>query len=119
MKISGFVLILLILCCFGNTNANPVNLEAEKLIRQLNLFPQDAKSEFMEGLNYQAKNTEKIVEKKFRFPNLIESSTSSSSSSVQDLGHHAGYYKIQHSHAARYNHLSESHSFSLFFFFCF
>ncbi|XP_026440123.1 serine carboxypeptidase-like isoform X2 [Papaver somniferum] len=103
--LSGFVLILFLQCFFGNSNANPVNLEAEKLIRQLNLFPQDAKSEFMEGLNYQAKNTEKIVEKKFRFPNLIESSTSSSSSSssssVQDLGHHAGYYKIQHSHAAR------------------
>ncbi|MCL7021460.1 hypothetical protein MKW94_011535, partial [Papaver nudicaule] len=96
----SFVLVL-VLCCFVNTNeANPLNLEAEKLIHQLNLFPQDAKSEFMEGLNYQAKNsTEQIVEKKFRFPNLIESS--SSSSSVEDLGHHAGYYKIQHSHAAR------------------
>ncbi|KAI3900944.1 hypothetical protein MKW92_015494 [Papaver armeniacum] len=40
-------------------------------------------------------NTQKIVEKKLIFPHLLNSS------SVEDLGHHAGYYRIKNSHAAR------------------
>ncbi|OVA06949.1 Peptidase S10 [Macleaya cordata] len=79
-------------------NAKSPSLQAEKLIRQLNLFPKDATTEVMD--NYYSSAAPKLVEKSFKFPNLIESS-SSSGSSVEDLGHHAGYYRIQHSHAAR------------------
>ncbi|KAL5565792.1 hypothetical protein UlMin_028956 [Ulmus minor] len=66
--------------------------QAEKLISQLNLFPDDdvnvAAHEFPSA-------TEKIVEKRFELPVL------GNGPSVQELGHHAGYYKLPHSQAAR------------------
>ncbi|KAI8007692.1 hypothetical protein LOK49_LG07G00286 [Camellia lanceoleosa] len=37
-----------------------------------------------------------IAEKRFKFPNFADPDVS-----AEDLGHHAGYYTIQHSHAAR------------------
>ncbi|GMP65007.1 hypothetical protein CsSME_00025990 [Camellia sinensis var. sinensis] len=37
----------------------------------------------------------KIVEKRFKFPNFADPDVS-----AEDLGHHAGYYTIQHSYAA-------------------
>ncbi|PRQ58726.1 hypothetical protein RchiOBHm_Chr1g0362451 [Rosa chinensis] len=37
-----------------------------------------------------------IVEKRFTVPNVV----GESGVSVDDLGHHAGYFKIEHSHAA-------------------
>ncbi|KAK7412973.1 hypothetical protein VNO78_04770 [Psophocarpus tetragonolobus] len=67
---------------------------AEKLIRSLNLFPKDPlnvvktydlAASFVPG---------NIVEKKFSF-------LADSGPSVQDLGHHAGYYSLPHSKAAR------------------
>ncbi|OVA17989.1 Peptidase S10 [Macleaya cordata] len=72
------------------SSANFPTTQAEKLIRQLNLFPKDA-----EAVD-ESVVAPKIVEKRFRFPNLADSGVS-----VEDLGHHAGYYKIEHSHAAR------------------
>ncbi|MFS8003611.1 hypothetical protein Hanom_Chr13g01215951 [Helianthus anomalus] len=44
-------------------------------------------------------STFKLVEKRFVFPNFVDSS----GASVEELGHHAGYYKIEHSYAARYD----------------
>ncbi|KAI4322314.1 hypothetical protein L6164_022021 [Bauhinia variegata] len=68
-------------------------IQAEKLIRSLNLFPKDS-------INTQVGDPSsiprKIAEKKFIFPNL-----SASGSSVEELGHHAGYYSLPHSKAAR------------------
>ncbi|XP_057451081.1 serine carboxypeptidase-like [Lotus japonicus] len=68
-------------------------LHAERLIRSLNLFPKDTvnirvddnNDEFVPG---------KIVEKKFSF-------LGDSGPSVEELGHHAGYYSLPHSKAAR------------------
>lgn len=40
-----------------------------------------------------------IVEKRFTFPSLADSE---SGSSVEELGHHAGYYRLPRSKAARY-----------------
>src|ERR1044072_2245805 len=62
---------------------------AQRLIRSLNLFPKDTvnlredfqSAEFVPG---------KIVEKKFSF-------LGDSGPSVEDLGHHAGYYSLPHS----------------------
>ncbi|ESW04313.1 hypothetical protein PHAVU_011G084700 [Phaseolus vulgaris] len=65
---------------------------AERLIRSLNVFPKDSVNitkgdhgGFVPGM---------IVEKKFSF-------LGDSGPSVEDLGHHAGYYSLPHSKAAR------------------
>jgi len=66
---------------------------AQKLIRSFNLFPKypintvkDDPQAFVSG---------RIVEKKFSF-------LADSEPSIQDLGHHAGYYSLPSSKAARY-----------------
>ena len=40
----------------------------------------------------------KLVERKFKFPNFYDPN----GASVEQLGHHAGYYQLQHSHNARF-----------------
>ncbi|KAL4359505.1 hypothetical protein AHAS_Ahas08G0084100 [Arachis hypogaea] len=69
---------------------------AESLIRGLNLFPKGS-------INRIESNTHlvpgKIVKKKLTFPYNLASS--SSGTSVQDLAHHAGYYRLPRSKAAR------------------
>ncbi|KAK4279627.1 hypothetical protein QN277_011375 [Acacia crassicarpa] len=72
------------------------SIQAKKLIRQLNLFP-GADVNIVRGGNSSVQ-TKKIVERPLRFPNLV---ASESGVSVEDLGHHAGYYTIEHSHAAK------------------
>lgn len=74
------------------------SVQAGKLIRELNLFPakdvnilRDADARLLYG-------RKRIVEKRFRFPNVVDDEYSGVS--VEDLGHHAGYYKIANSHAA-------------------
>ncbi|XP_042506540.1 serine carboxypeptidase-like [Macadamia integrifolia] len=69
-------------------------VQAEKLIRQLNLLPKDALYIPHES---SVPPTPKIVEKSFKLPYLADSS----GVSVEDLGHHAGYYQLKHSYAAR------------------
>lgn len=96
------VLLILVLSpiCLADSelysSANFPTTEAEKLIRGLNLLPKDVNivdQEKESGFTH----AKKIVEKKFRFPNLVDPG----GVSVDDLGHHAGYYQIQHSHAAK------------------
>lgn len=77
--------------------SNLPSVQAEKLIRELNLFPKDDIN-VIDGRD-SSPEPKKIVEKRFRFPNLVDSGDS-----VEDLGHHAGYYKIEHSRAARSTH---------------
>lgn len=73
---------------------NPPKSRAEKLIRSLNLSPKDPvnivkgddlANGFVPG---------NIVEKKFSF-------LGDSGPSIEDLGHHAGYYSLPNSKAAR------------------
>ncbi|KAG8380547.1 hypothetical protein BUALT_Bualt06G0027000 [Buddleja alternifolia] len=71
-------------------------ISAEKLIRDLNLFPNQPINILHDDLPSVA-SPKNIVERRFRFPNLVDPS----GVSAEDLGHHAGYYKIQHSHGAR------------------
>ena len=68
-------------------------LQAEKLIRALNLFPKDVANAGIDNLTVE---TSKLVEKQFRFPVL-----GAPGPSVQEFGHHAGYYKLPHAKAAR------------------
>ncbi|VFQ77802.1 unnamed protein product [Cuscuta campestris] len=62
---------------------------AEKLIRQLNLFPGRRVNRGQPRAF--PDNGQSLVEKRFKLDYLGESG-----SSVKDLGHHAGYFKLQH-----------------------
>ncbi|XVE79815.1 hypothetical protein DITRI_Ditri14bG0086600 [Diplodiscus trichospermus] len=68
-------------------------IQAEKLIRGLNLFPRDVANAGIHDLKVEAS---KIVEKQFRFPVL-----GAPGPSIREFGHHAGYYKLPHAKAAR------------------
>ncbi|KZV47203.1 serine carboxypeptidase-like [Dorcoceras hygrometricum] len=71
--------------------------EAERLIRSFNLFPKhDMNIHVGEVPEYKFDKESRIVEKKFKFPSVLQTEEP-----VPDLGHHAGYYKIQHSKDAR------------------
>ncbi|KAJ9684715.1 hypothetical protein PVL29_016940 [Vitis rotundifolia] len=69
-------------------------LQAEKLIRELNLFPKDA--EAVNGMDWEGESLKKLVERRLRFPGIDYNDAS-----VKDLSQHAGYYKLRHSLAAR------------------
>ncbi|KAL5158218.1 Serine carboxypeptidase-like 49 [Glycine soja] len=78
----------------SHDHVNPPKSRAEKLIRSLNLFPKnpinivkgdDLANGFVSG---------NIVEKKFSF-------LGDSGPSIEDLGHHAGYFSLPNSKAAR------------------
>ncbi|KAL2239389.1 UNVERIFIED_CONTAM: Serine carboxypeptidase-like 48 [Sesamum indicum] len=83
----------------GSFLTSPSNLrfpktQADKLIRALNLFPKHEVSQHpSQDYNFGAS---RIVEKRLKFPLL-----GNSGASVQDLGHHAGYYKLPHTKDAR------------------
>lgn len=77
------------------------SIAAEKLIRDLNLFPTQAINIVGESPG-RSIAAPKIVERRIRFPNLIDSG----GASVGELGHHAGYYQIQNSHDARFGFVS-------------
>jgi serine carboxypeptidase-like clade IV len=69
------------------------NQRAEKLIRSLNLFPKDpVKMIHGHSVNFVPG---KILEKKFSFFGH------SDELSIENLSHHAGYYSLPHSKAAR------------------
>ena len=72
------------------------SLHAKKLIRELNLFPKEEVNVVDEG-RVSSPMGPKLVEKRFKFPNLAVPG----GVSVEDLGHHAGYYKLANSHDAR------------------
>ncbi|KAK7312598.1 hypothetical protein VNO77_36569 [Canavalia gladiata] len=88
-----------------STTSNPHQSLAEKLIRSLNLFPKDSINKRKGGDDLSPFVSGKIMEKKFSF-------LDDSGSSVEDLGHHAGYYSLPHSIGAR--DLKESASNILF-----
>ncbi|KAL5717010.1 Protein cbp3 [Ranunculus cassubicifolius] len=92
-RILSFVflsLLLLITPSYASDNS-PYGV-AETMIKQLNLFPKEA----FEVDELSSPTTPKIVEKTLKFPSLM-----ASANTLEELGHHAGYYRIQHSHAAR------------------
>ncbi|CAA7390845.1 unnamed protein product [Spirodela intermedia] len=74
--------------------------QAERLIRELNLFPRDASARTLDTL--QDDNEKRIVERRFQFPGLEGTRNGGLGDvAVEDLGHHAGYYRLAHSHDAR------------------
>ncbi|KAK9676379.1 hypothetical protein RND81_11G073300 [Saponaria officinalis] len=97
---------LMILCLFFflcplSAKLSPFNnFGPENLIASLNLFPKKS----VNIIDTDAANNgslpqsgPRLVESKFKFPGLYDPS----GISVEDLGHHAGYFQIQRSHNAR------------------
>ncbi|CAL5207743.1 unnamed protein product [Lathyrus oleraceus] len=76
-----------------------LTLEAKKLVRDLNLFPEVNLNIVAAANSSSLDFSGKIVEKRLKFPNLV--GDDDDDVSVEDFGHYAGYYPIQHSHAAR------------------
>ncbi|CAL5344080.1 unnamed protein product [Camellia sinensis] len=77
------------------SNARLPSLQGEKLIRELNFFPKESINIVDPNDVSAAPVAPRIVEKRFKFPNFADPDVS-----AEDLGHHASYYTIQHSHAA-------------------
>nr|AMN14854.1 putative serine carboxypeptidase type 3 [Nepenthes mirabilis] len=71
--------------------------QAEALIRALNLFPREPVN-IVDGPDSSWADGPRLVEKRFKFPSLDDDN---GTASVEELGHHAGYYKIQDSYDAR------------------
>ncbi|XP_054785591.1 serine carboxypeptidase-like [Prosopis cineraria] len=80
----------------ASSGSKYIEQEGEKLIRELNLSPLKHYS-YSVSRDCHSVPAGKIVEKKFRFPNLY----ALGGPSVQDLGHHAGYYGLPHSHGEK------------------
>ncbi|CAA6655549.1 unnamed protein product [Spirodela intermedia] len=78
--------------------------QAERLIRELNLFPRDASARTLDTL--QDDNEKRIVERRFQFPGLEGTRNGGLGDvAVKDLGHHAGYYRLAHSHDASLSYI--------------
>ena len=80
----------------SSSTLNFPKAQAERLIRQLNLFP-ELEINISPGHPGNLSGS-RIVEKQFSLSCLGDSGAT-----VEDLGHHAGYYKLQHSKDARYS----------------
>ncbi|CAM8970547.1 unnamed protein product [Rhodiola kirilowii] len=80
-----------------STTLNFPKVQAQKLIRGLNLFPKDTVNKHRDDVSLNDSKA-RIVEKRFQFPGLVGIGNGPS---VEDLGHHAGYYQLPHSQAAR------------------
>ncbi|KAI3751529.1 hypothetical protein L2E82_22617 [Cichorium intybus] len=78
--------------------SNFPSTQARKLIRDLNLFPKHSINIVDRDVtNRSSIPSSKLVEKPFKFPNFVDSD----GVTLEELGHHAGYYQIEHSHDAQ------------------
>lgn len=89
------LLVLSVLAFSSATNHNFQEPLAEKLIRGLNLFPKQEVN-IVPTAPFAATKSPRLVEKKITLPVLGDSGAT-----VNDLGHHAGYYQLPHSKDAR------------------
>ncbi|KAK6926718.1 Peptidase S10, serine carboxypeptidase [Dillenia turbinata] len=77
-----------------SSEAKFVKSQTERLIRQLNLFPKLDVNIAPADHHYSSK----LVERRFRFPGVLPESPGTS---VEDLGQHAGYYRLPNTNSAR------------------
>nr|GMD22683.1 serine carboxypeptidase-like [Ipomoea batatas] len=80
----------------GADNNSMAKRRVEKMIRQLNLFPLHDLNRGPAGEWPAGADSPRLVEKKFKL-NLL----GDSGASVEDLGHHAGYYRLPNTVDAR------------------
>ncbi|WOG87640.1 hypothetical protein DCAR_0206870 [Daucus carota subsp. sativus] len=74
--------------------SSTLQTQAEKLIRGFNLSPEHKINIEPRGSSFST--SPRLVEKKFKF-----AAGGDSGASVEDLGHHAGYYRLPHSNDGR------------------
>ncbi|GAB4842925.1 Serine carboxypeptidase-like 48 [Ancistrocladus abbreviatus] len=82
-----------------SSTANFPRLDAEKLIRQLNLFPKHSFNQAPGVRDIDESSTSRLVEKRFKISQLVVGD--SDGTSIEDFGHHAGYYRLPRSKDAR------------------
>lgn len=80
---------------FSSTPKFSPNQRAEKLIKSFNLLPKDPVNIIHGDHSIDHFVPGKLVEKKFSF------FSDSNGPSIEDLGHHAGYYSLPRSKSAR------------------
>nr|XP_043617232.1 serine carboxypeptidase-like [Erigeron canadensis] len=84
------------------SNSHWSTAKASKLISDLNLFPELSVNIIHDDGDHRSSSSSstshrRIIEKPFKFPNF----TDADDVSLEELGHHAGYYPIEHSHNAQ------------------
>nr|GMD24079.1 serine carboxypeptidase-like [Ipomoea batatas] len=87
-----FLLVIVVLCSPGQANGADNSMakrRAEKMIRQLNLFPLHDLNRGPTLSPAAGADSPRLVEKKLKL-NLL----GDSGATVEDLGHHAGYYRL-------------------------
>ncbi|OWM68921.1 serine carboxypeptidase-like [Punica granatum] len=109
--LSTLLVVLFFLCSRFSSCAttNPMNsprLTAERLIRSLNLSPREAVNiDHRDSMGpASAPSGPRLVEWSFTFPGLrVHESPNldSGEATLQNLGHHAGYFRLPHTHSAR------------------
>lgn len=106
LLLSFVFLLLLLLLHSANPNPSPNTRRAysrrpirfaEELIGDLNLLP--GIEEVEGGDAIEGFSSPRLVERRLRLPILGDIG---SEISVEQLGHHAGYYRLEHTHGARY-----------------
>lgn len=92
---------------------NMALISAERMIRDLNLFPNHPINIVDDEVAF-SPEAGKIVERRLRFPDSVDPNA------AEQLGHHAGYYKIEHSRGARLtsSQIDLKSSFSAILFYC-
>ncbi|KAL9676892.1 hypothetical protein QQ045_005113 [Rhodiola kirilowii] len=79
-------------------NAKFPSFQAEKFIRELNLFPKHDVNVGRFGEEEEDRSGKRLVERQLKFPDIA---VADSGISAEELGHYAGYYNIAHSRAAK------------------
>jgi serine carboxypeptidase-like clade 4 len=100
MKMKTLVLLLLLGLCISPsfadlrlpTNARFPRAQAERLIKELNLIPgiAEPEEEYDDG--------PRLVERSINFD---INGDSEATAGLEELGHHAGYFRLEHTHAAK------------------
>lgn len=80
-----------------SSSASLPTLTAERLIKGFNLMP----TRDVNVIPEDGSEAPRLVERNFDLPAAIDRRDSGGSPSLQDFGHHAGYYKLPNSKAAR------------------
>ncbi|KAL2937226.1 Serine carboxypeptidase-like 49 [Bienertia sinuspersici] len=97
MKILILFTVLFFLSSFSSAKFTIFNdFDAKKSITDLNLFPTKS-ANIINSFDVYSHGGPRIVEKRFKFPNFFDPN----GASIEELGHHAGYYQIENSHDAR------------------
>ena len=79
----------------------PPRSDAVDLIRALNLHPRDAFPSRPGGVGSDAVPAGTLTERPIHLASLVTGSDADGNTSVSNLGHHAGYYRLANTHDAR------------------